>query len=297
MVESKATTPIEAITSSRRQFLQGALTLGVAFAVAEATEDILPKKGPLFGYFERIDKKTKEQLLQFSPVTIAHTGGNSISHLEMSKIAGVDFVEADIKSYQGRLSVTHGENLKTQLLDIGGRLFGLGSSVPLVADLVETSISNNQRLFLDLKEESIDDNNTIARIVEKYGIEDKVVYSGEWMALDGIAQITQSGDNLFYSIDNEQLLYRFLDEQKSRHGLGVSLSFILARADIIKALRAHEVSRVFVYGADYSYEIIPVLAAGADGVITGNLEVLEVWQNQKFERFWVQKEITANRAA
>ena len=209
----------------------------------------------------------------------------------------MDFVEADIKSYQGRLSVTHGENLKTQLLDIGGRLFGLGSSVPLVADLVETSISNNQRLFLDLKEESIDDNNTIARIVEKYGIEDKVVYSGEWMALDGIAQITQSGDNLFYSIDNEQLLYRFLDEQKSRHGLGVSLSFILARADIIKALRAHEVSRVFVYGADYSYEIIPVLEAGADGVITGNLEVLEVWQNQKFERFWVQKEITANRAA
>ena len=88
-----------------------------------------------------------------------------------------------------------------------------------------------------------------------------------------------------------------MDEQKSRHGLGVSLSFILARADIIKALRAHEVSRVFVYGADYSYEIIPVLEAGADGVITGNLEVLEVWQNQKFERFWVQKEITANRAA
>ena len=262
-----------------------AAAYGIGYGVSEASKIIIPT-GEKFGDFEDIDKKTKGRLLQFSPITIAHTGGNSANHLEMSKLAGVDFVEADIRLYRGKLSVTHGDNLPPPVIDYGIRFLGLGKSVPLVAEIIEHSANNHQRLFLDLKEESPNSTDHVVKTVNKFGLSERTAYTGKWAALDRISHKTKKNGSLFYSIDNEEQLFSFMDEQTARQAQGVSLNFTLAREDVVKDLRTHGVINVFVYGADYSYEIISALEADADAIITGNLGALELWKKPSRDYFF-----------
>lgn len=265
--------------------IKAAAVFGIGYSISESAKFIFPNDEK-FGYFEDIDEKTKSRLLEFSPVTIAHRGGNSRNHLEISKATGVDFVEADIRSYRGKLSVTHGNNLPSPIIDYGTRFLGIGRSVRLVSELVKTSAEISQGLFLDLKERSANSADEVVRTVEEHGIASRTAYTGEWTALDRIAKTTQKREKLFYAIDNERQLLSFMDEQSTRAAQGVSLNFTRASDVAIKALRAQGVLKVFVYGANYSYEIIPALEAGADAMITGNMDVLELWRNNSHDYFF-----------
>src|SRR3990167_6151156 len=237
--------------------LKAAAAFGIGYSISETAKFIFPQDEK-FGYFEDIDKKTKDLLSQFSPLAIAHKGGNSIKHLAISKDAHINYVEADIKSYRGKLSVTHDDNLPPPVIDLGIRLLGIGRSVPLVA-----------------------------KIVEKFGMLGRTTYTGNWTALDRIMKKTGKTSNLFYAIDNESQLFSFMGEQEMRQAQGVSLNFTLAREDTINTLRMRGAQRAFVYGADYSYEILPALEAGADAIITGNFAALELWSNKSREHFLV----------
>jgi len=268
----------------RRKLLKGAIALAAAFAVGKLEKLVIPKK-EWWGHIEKIDEETRRMLLRFSPITVAHNA-NTFKKYQEAIDLGVDFVEADIRSYLGKQVIIHGQDNLALAWNEGRRLMGFSGTVPYLEELVQQANGQNQRIYLDLKEESEADIDAVARIVANHGIEDEVAYSGEWLALDRIARISRKGNNLFYSIGNEQQLYSFMDEQNSRHGQGVSLNFTLARKDVIKALRAHGVIKVFVYGADYSYEILPPLEAGADAINTGNLGALELWQKTSPDYFF-----------
>ena len=266
--------------------LKAAAAFGIGYSISETAKFIFPQDEK-FGYFEDIDKKTKDLLSQFSPLAIAHKGGNSIKHLAISKDAHINYVEADIKSYRGKLSVTHDDNLPPPVIDLGIRLLGIGRSVPLVAKIVEQSLANQQKLLLDLKGESSDSSDHVVKTVDKFGMLGRTAYTGNWTALDRIMKKTGKTSNLFYAIDNESQLFSFMGEQEMRQAQGVSLNFTLAREDTINTLRMRGAQRVFVYGADYSYEILPALEAGADAIITGNFAALELWSNKSREHFLV----------
>ena len=259
--------------------LKAATALGIGYSISETAKFIFPDDEK-FGYFDDIDKKTKDLLSQFSPLAIAHRGGNSPQHLEMSKMASINYVEADVRSYRGKLSVSHGDSPPSPIIDYGLRFLGIDRSVPQVSEIIKASALSNQGLLLDLKEKSADG---VIRVVDDHGLSNRTAYTGEWTALDRIAEKTKKTSNLFYAIETQAHLERFIDEQRTRTAQGVSLHFALAKEDIVQTLRTRQVLKVFVYGADYSDEIIPTLEAGADAIISGNLGVLAVWRKKESE--------------
>ena len=263
---------------NRRQFNEAFIKTIGALLVLETLRGTLPREDE-FGFIENLSAETRHQLLLYNPKTIAHRGGNSIKHLELSKQAGVDFVEVDLKRYLGRSLITHGEKWPAVAYDHARRLFGLSGSIPNVFEISQGIKDQNQNFFIDLKGDSPLTLVEAVNITRKNGLEDKVSYFGNWQTLDILADVFDRRDNLFYSIGNPIALYRFLNEQPQRKAQGVSLDIKLASEETISILHQNG-CKVYVYGVHTSKEAIEVLEYGADGLISNNLSLLSVWGKQ-----------------
>src|SRR4030042_2418197 len=122
---------------SRRRFLQLieiVLKSGSGVMTLELGRKLLPQEDD-FGFIENIPSETRRRLLLYHPKTVAHRGGNSIGHLELSKQAGVDFVEVDIKRYLGSSLITHGEKWPVVAYVRARKLFGLSGPIPNVSEI------------------------------------------------------------------------------------------------------------------------------------------------------------------
>src|SRR4030042_1033763 len=235
---------------SRRQLVEAGLKFGGGWLTFEAIRGILPQEDE-FGFIENLSAETRRKLSLYHPKTIAHRGGNSIKHLELSKQAGVDFVEVDLKRYLGRSLITHGEKWPAVAYDHARRLFGLSGSIPNVFEISQGIKDQNQNFFIDLKGDSPLTLVEAVNITRKNGLEDKVSYFGNWQTLDILADVFDRRDILFYSIGNPIALYRFLNEQPQRKAQGVSLDIKLASEETISILHQNG-CKVYVYGVHTS---------------------------------------------
>ena len=265
---------------SRRNFLRAPAEIAAAITatnVAIKIEKLISPKHEKFGYLEKIDDETHQMLRQFRPITVAHNGADDFGRLRMSIDAGVDYAEADVRQFFGRLRIIHGENLGYLLYDGIRREAGFSGTVPYFEELVQEIKPSNQKLFLELKEDSFNLADKVIRAVNNNGLEDGTAFFAVgWHVLDRIYQKTGKNTHLFYTIGDIDQLQLFLDQQMQYQRQGVSLNVDLATKEVVGKL--HESGAVVLVAVvKKAKQAVDVLNAGADGLISGNLRVLSIW--------------------
>lgn len=263
---------------SRRKFLQQAGYTAFAIFLASQLPTRLLLNEEQLGYFEEIDEETKSQLLQFNPVTIAHRGGNSLDNLNKSMGAGVDFVEADIRSKGNLIAVAHERYWGPFAYDRKRRFLRLGDPSFLINDLVRLAKSRGQNILFDFQNIPQDHAGKIADVILESGLASQSTFCGDWGMLDKLSKIFNNNSNFFYTIKNAHSLTEFINQQQQRQARGVSLDASLASEEALALLRQIGIS-VFVYGIHDSKKALRVLELGAGGLISNNLDILKVWNN------------------
>ena len=272
---------------SRRTSIKGSIHTVAAMAAAYAAsqmETLLTPDANEFGYIERVDDETRQKLLQFRPITVAHNGADDFGRLNMSIEAGVDFVEADVRQPLGRLIIMHSEDYLALAWNEGRRILGFSGTIPYFDELVQQIKPANQKLFLELKEDSFNLADNVIRAVNNNGLE-AVYFAVNWRTLDRIYQKTEKDDNLFYTVANPEEVELFLNQQKRFRRKGVSLSVGLAQTETVEKI--HETgAKVLAAVVKKSDQAVKVLDAGVDGLISGNLSLLSIWQ-KRFSQYYL----------
>ena len=276
---------------SRRTSIKGSIHTVAAMAAAYAAsqmETLLTPDANEFGYIERVDDETRQKLLQFRPITVAHNGADDFGRLNMSIEAGVDFVEADVRQPLGRLIIMHSEDYLALAWNEGRRILGFSGTIPYVDELVQQIKPANQKLFLELKEDSFNLADNVIRAVNNNGLE-AVYFAVNWRTLDRIYQKTERGDNLFYTVGRPDELELFLDQQRQYKRKGVSLNVDLATKEVVDKLHESK-AKVLVAVVKKAEQAIDVLNVGVDGIVSGNLSVLSIWNKREPRPFFVREE-------
>lgn len=283
---------------SRRQVVRG-LAKGIpaliAGSVAARVDKLIIPGSSSWGYTENIDDETRQKLLQFKPITVAHNGANNSSSLQESINAGVNFVEVDVRESFGRLVVQH-SNHKTRLfldevvrftgLEDLVRLAGIYKTNPDLEEVVQQIIPSKQRLFIELKQDSTALTNKVVKAVDKYGLEKGVAFFAvDWESLDRIQEKIRP-DNLFYTIGNNEQLRLFLDQQRQKKRKGVSLDISLVRKDIVERLQETD-AVVLAAVVNSTAQALEVLPTGADGIVSESTSLLSVWSEREPEPNYV----------
>lgn len=280
--------PLFNLRMNRRNLLRG-LIHGTAAATAaySATkaEKLLFADTEPFGFIEKIDDETRQKLQQFRPVTIAHNGADDFDRLNMSIEARVDYVEADVRQPFGRLVIMHSKDYLALALNEGRRFIGFSRTIPYFDELVQQVKPNNQKLFLELKENSFNLADKVIKAVDNNGL-DAAFFAVDWRVLDRIYQKTERADNLFYTIGKPDELELFLEEQKQYKRKGVSLNVDLAGKETVA--RIHETgAQILAAVVKKSDQAVEVLKAGVDGLVSSNLSILRVWDKRTPQYFMV----------
>ena len=266
-----------------RGSVHGALAATAAYTATKAEKLLFADTEP-FGFIEKIDDETRQKLLQYRPVTIAHNGADDFGRFNMSIEAGVDFVEADVRQPLGRLVIMHSKDYFALALNEGRRIFGFSGTIPYFDELVQQIKPANQKLFLELKEDSFNLADNVIRAVNNNGLE-AVYFAVNWRTLDRIYQKTEKDDNLFYTIANLEEVELFLNQQKRFRRKGVSLNVGFAQTETVEKI--HETgAKVLAAVVKKSDQAVEVLDAGVDGLISGNLSLLSIWQ-KRFPQYYL----------
>ena len=237
--------PLFNLRINRRDLLRGsihgALAATAAYTATKAEKLLFADTEP-FGFIEKIDDETRQKLLQFKPVTIAHNGADDFGRLNMSIEAGVDFVEADIRQFLGRLIVSHSEDSLALAWNESRRFLGFSGTIPYFGELVQELKPNSQKLFLEIKEDSLGLANIVLNEVYRNGLENRVsFFAKNWQTLDRISKDTGRKNNLFYTVGNYEELELFLNQQGKNGREGVSLNVGLAEAENIVRIRIEKI--------------------------------------------------------
>lgn len=230
-----------------------------------------------FGHLGEIPQWLAAELQKFSPVTIAHRGGNNGDNFRNSISCGVDLIEADIRSEDGVLAVSHEQYLGPIALDRARKYFRLGGPQFSFDKLTSWTSSVHQGMFLDLKGLGENSLPKIQSTINKYGVENLTYYStNNWKLLDKIGELQGRNDHLFYTVGNRNALEKFLEEQRKRPRLGVSIDESLVDEESVAALKAWGVT-VFAYVVHWPGDGLRLLESGVDGLISNNLDLLAVF--------------------
>ena len=282
---------------SRRDFLrtpvEATATLGIAYGAAEAYKVFTPEKRGFVR--EDIDEDTHLRLLKYRPLTIAHNGADDFEMLSDAMNAQVDYIEADVRQFVGRLVVSHSEDSLALAWNEGRRFFGFPGTIPYFGELVQEVKPNSQKLFLEIKEDSAGIASMVLNEVYRNGLESRVsFFAKNWQTLDRFYKETGRRNNLFYTVGNYEEMELFLDQQGKTRREGVSLNVDLAQVENIARIR-NTGARVLVAVVKDSKQALEILPSGIYGIISDNLDLLSIWRGNTPQRFWVQNEIIADQ--
>lgn len=256
----------------RRDFLKLAGTTAV---VLLATRDFALRNENL-GYLEEISPDIKSELLKYSPVTIAHRGGNGVDNLNKTLGARANFAEADVRPVRGSIVVGHEQYFGPFVVDGARRSFRIGGPRLLLDEVAQYSATQDQNLFLDLKDVNLQDARRIEGIIEKRGLKGKTAYSSKnWEVLDELG----GKDNLFYTIEDMDGFKKFILQQEKMKRRGVSMNQGVVVPESMEWLKDLGV-KIWVYTIHNSEDGLRVLQLGADGLISNNLSLLSIYNSK-----------------
>jgi glycerophosphoryl diester phosphodiesterase len=174
------------------------------------------------------------------PITIAHRAGNSLATLARAITAGVDYAEADVWLYRGRLEVRHSKTLGP-LPILWDRWF-VRLMPPTTRRLTLTdllTVRGNGRLLLDLKGRAEDLADAIADALKLAQSEDGVAFTGSWPHLDRLGAKFPKAPR-FYSLGTPERLDALRPRLARREISGISIDsrFSARRSSLNCATRA-----------------------------------------------------------
>jgi hypothetical protein len=228
-----------------------------------------------FGRLYEVDAVTRDRLRAFTPKVALHRAGHISGPFETAAELGV-LAETDVRAHRGELVVSHEHRLGPLSFDRSRLLLRCGDpGLPLTAVLEEAQ-RLRARMLLDLKLDATWAP-ALMGALKRYELLDSVTFTGEWEVLDAIAASSVEAPSLYYgSINRPWKLTRFLEQQTERGRRGISLNKRLASRDNLGRLQDAGLS-VLVYVVSRPDEALALLERGADGLITNNVVLAEVW--------------------
>jgi hypothetical protein len=232
-----------------------------------------------FGELSEVDTPTTAQLRKYQPFVGVHRGGNDLERIAVSAATG-GYAEADVRVWHDDLVVAHERRLGPFEYDPTRYLLRLAESPLMLSSVLAEAERLHARLLLDFKI-GPEWAPTVLWALRKHGLLRRTAFTGAWSALDAIAASGAVMAGLHYgSIDRDWKLQRFQDDQVKHQRSDASLHVNLASEENIR--RLHEANvRVVVYVVSEGHEALELLQAGADGIITNNLSLANVWRDAR----------------
>lgn len=207
------------------------------------------------------------------PITIAHRAGNHLDTLREALDAGVDYVEADVWSYRGRLEVRH-EKTAGPLPILWDRwsLKPLWTPRPSLEEVLAAT-GGRGRLLLDLKGGAKDLAQDVARAVTQAGAAGSIAASGQWPHLDRLGKLLPLAPR-FYAVGSRRRLRALRPRLEKREIAGVSIDSRILTAEMVRELKEAGVATVVTWAVETPEAVRQLLAWGVDGVSSDSLDLL-----------------------
>lgn len=208
------------------------------------------------------------------PLTIAHRAGNRLDRLGEALAAGVDYAEADLWLYRGRLEVRH-EKTAGPLPILWDRwLLKPGWTRRLSLEELLAAIGDGGRLLLDLKGRDEGLAEALAKALERAGAVDSVAFtSPTWSYLDRLSELLPEVTR-FYTIGSLQRLAALRPRLERREIARVAIDSRMLTAEIVAELGRAEVETITTWAVETPEKAREVLAWGVRGITSDSLPLL-----------------------
>jgi glycerophosphoryl diester phosphodiesterase len=185
-------------------------------------------------------------------------------------------VETDVQVHDGVFVAEHEHRAGPLSYDWHRRLLRLSHPPFELEPVLQQARRLDARLLLDLKLDATWVP-ALLGLVKRHVSLDTVAFTGEWRPLDAIREsgVKTAGFN-YGGMNRWWKLERFLRQQPRLQRPGVSLHKKLASRENIDRLHAGGAA-VLVYVVWDPAEALDLLQRGADGLITNNIALAEVW--------------------
>lgn len=212
---------------------------------------------------------------------VAHRAGNDLELLAEAFAAGVDYAEADVWRYRGRLEVRHDKTAgPLPFLWERWTLKPGWTRRLLLPELL--AAAGQGRLFLDLKGNDSDLPDAVAEAIERAGARDTVAFStGEWSFLDRLAMLLPEAPR-FYTLGRLDRLADLRPRLERREVPCASVDSRFLTQEIVSELRAGGVGPIVSWAVESPEDARRVLGYGA-GVTSKNLALLAAIREGKLE--------------
>ena len=208
------------------------------------------------------------------PLTIAHRAGNQLHRLGEAIAAGVDYVEADLWLYRGRLEVRH-EKTAGPLPVLWDRWSLKPSWTPRLSfEELLAALGDGGRLLLDLKGRDRELAEAVAKTLERAGAVDSVAFtSGTWWHLDRLSELLP-GVPRFYTIGRRRRLAALRPRLERGEIAEVSIDSRILTAETVTELGRTGVETVITWAVETPERAREVLAWGVSGITSDTLALL-----------------------
>ena len=208
------------------------------------------------------------------PLTIAHRAGNQLQRLEEAIAAAVDYVEADLWLYRGRLEVRH-EKTAGPLPILWDRWsLKPGWTPRLGFEELLAAAGDGGGLLLDLKGEDGELAEAVAKTLERAGAVDSVAFtSPTWEYLDRLSELLP-GAPRFYTIGSLPRLAALRPRLERGEIAKVSIDSRILTAEIVAELGRTGVETIITWAVETAERARDVLAWGVSGITSDSLPLL-----------------------
>jgi glycerophosphoryl diester phosphodiesterase len=212
------------------------------------------------------------------PLTIAHRAANRLSTLAQAFAVGVDYAEADVWLYRGRLEVRH-EKTAGLLPVLWDRWLLKPIWAPrLIFDDLLAAAAGRGKLFLDLKGRAEDLAEAVAGAVERAGAVDTVAFSGGWAHLDRLSKLLPQVPR-FYTVGSRRRLTALRPRLERGELAAVSIDSRILTVKIVSELRGTGVVAIITWAVETPAAARRLLAWGVSGVSSDSLTLLAAIRN------------------
>lgn len=207
------------------------------------------------------------------PLTIAHRAGNHLSTLARAFDIGVDYAEADVWFYRGRLEVRH-EKTAGPLPVLWDRWYLKPIWAPrlLLTELLAAA-EGRGGLLLDLKGRARELPEEVAEAVGQAGAAERVAFTGTWPYLDRLGGLLPRVPR-FYTVGSRRRLRALRPRLERRVVPAVSIDSRILGPEVVSELRSRGVGAVVTWAVRTPEAASRVLDWGVSGVTSDDLALL-----------------------